>query len=54
MKNRTTLLLPFLLTLTACAPSTAVIDLHDSLEPLRQRFNAERDRPRILAVFSPT
>ncbi len=30
-----------------------LIDLAGSLEPLRARFNAERDRPRIVAIFSP-
>jgi len=28
--------------------------LTDSIEPLRQQFNAEKDRLRVLALFSPT
>jgi len=28
--------------------------LTDSIEPLRQQFNAEKDKLRVLALFSPT
>jgi len=28
--------------------------LSESLEPLRQQFNAEQDKPRVLALLSPT
>jgi hypothetical protein len=30
------------------------IDLADSLEPLREAFDAARGRPRLLAILSPT
>jgi hypothetical protein len=28
--------------------------LTDSIEPLRQQFNADKDKLRVLALFSPT
>ena len=28
--------------------------LSNSIEPLRQQFNADKDRLRVLALFSPT
>lgn len=31
-----------------------MITLRDSLQPLIDRFNAEKDKPRILALLSPT
>ena len=31
-----------------------IIVLRDSLDPLRQQFNADRDKLRVLALFSPT
>ncbi len=34
--------------------SKALISLADSLEPLRRQFNAEKDKPRVLAILSPT
>ena len=34
--------------------SEPLISLADSLEPLRDRFNAEKDKPRVLAILSPT
>jgi len=36
-----------------CAHPSMTI-LGDSLDPIREAFNAERGRPRILALFSPT
>ena len=34
--------------------SNPLISLADSLEPLRRQFNAEKDKPRVLAILSPT
>ncbi len=31
-----------------------LISLEDSVEPLRKRFNAEADKPRVVAILSPT
>lgn len=31
-----------------------LIYLQDSLVPLQERFNAQPDRPQVLAIFSPT
>jgi len=31
-----------------------VQSLADSLDPLRDRFNADRDKPRFIAILSPT
>lgn len=35
------------------APARMTV-LSDSLEPLRQQFNADKDKLRVLALFSPT
>jgi len=38
-----------------CAtPQNQVIRLADSFEPLRQQFNSDKHRVRVLALFSPT
>ncbi len=34
--------------------SEPLISLADSLKPLRDQFNAEKDKPRVLAILSPT
>jgi hypothetical protein len=34
--------------------SEPLISLADSLDALRERFNAEKDKPRVLAILSPT
>jgi hypothetical protein len=42
-------------TFTGCAEYTsAPISLANSVQPLRDRFNADRNRPRFLAILSPT
>ncbi len=33
---------------------TSLISLADSLAPLQERFNAAVDKPRVLAILSPT
>ena len=33
---------------------SALISLADSLAPLKEHFNAAADRPRVLAILSPT
>lgn len=33
---------------------TSLISLADSLAPLKERFNAAVDKPRVLAILSPT
>ncbi len=33
---------------------TPLISLADSLKPLQDRFNAEKDKPRFVALLSPT
>ncbi len=33
---------------------TELTTLTDSLQPLIDRFNAEKDKPRIVAILSPT
>lgn len=46
----------FLIALTGCqgtAKRSNMIVLGESMEPLRERFNAEKHRPRIVALFSP-
>ena len=35
------------------APAQMTV-LSDSIEPLRQQFNADKDKLRVLALFSPT
>ena len=35
------------------APARMTV-LSDSIEPLRQQFNADKDKLRVLALFSPT
>jgi hypothetical protein len=35
-------------------PPLKVTVLTDSIEPLRQQFNADKDKLRVLALFSPT
>ncbi len=38
-----------------CAANDAtVIDLRGSIERLREKFNADADKPRLVALFSPT
>lgn len=38
-----------------CAtPQNQVIRLANSFEPLRQQFNADKQKVRVLALFSPT
>lgn len=34
--------------------SKLLVSLADSLEPLRDRFNAAKDKPRFVALLSPT
>ena len=34
--------------------STELISLADSIAPLRDRFNADKDKPRFTAILSPT
>ena len=44
------------LILAGCASNTAIrapIPLN-TLDPLRDHFNSQRDRPRIIGLFSPT
>ena len=44
-----------LLASSACAArKPAVTSLEDSLEPLREFFNANASRPRFVAIMSPT
>lgn len=53
---RLVIALPFLVALTGCsatAKRTNMIMMNESMEPLRERFNAEKDRSRIVALFSP-
>ncbi len=33
---------------------TPLISLADSLKPLQDRFNAAKDKPRFVAILSPT
>lgn len=33
---------------------TPLISLADSLKPLQERFNAQKDKPRFVALLSPT
>jgi len=50
-------MIPLLLAFGGCRsdrPRLEMIGHNGSLEPLRRLFNAEKDRPRILAVLSPT
>jgi hypothetical protein len=35
-------------------PQGDLISLQNSIEPLRQQFNADKDKVRVLALFSPT
>ena len=34
--------------------SMTLISLADSLQPLRERFNSEKDKHRFIAILSPT
>ncbi len=34
--------------------STALISLTDSLQPLREWFNSQKDKHRFIAILSPT
>jgi len=47
-----------LLALAGClaprATAPSLIELNDSLDPLRNHFNDNRDRLRIVALLSPT
>ena len=48
--------LPLLLALAGCHSGSGrmeMIDTNGSLQPLRGRFNAERDRVRVVALLSP-
>ncbi|MEK6644615.1 MAG: hypothetical protein AABZ08_11975 [Planctomycetota bacterium] len=51
MSNRYSLLVPFVGLLAGCQAD--VTTLNDTMAPLRDRFNADKHRPRILALFSP-
>ncbi len=42
------------LTLGKPAGGTSLISLADSLTPLQERFNAAVDKPRVVAILSPT
>ncbi|HKQ50280.1 MAG TPA: hypothetical protein VJZ71_19560 [Phycisphaerae bacterium] len=45
----------FPLYLGGCASGPSrLVTLGDSIEPVRSTFNADRDKPRVVAVFSPT
>ena len=37
-----------------CAASTDVITMTESLDPLRDHFNANKNKHRFIAVLSPT
>jgi hypothetical protein len=37
-----------------CLASTGLIDLSTSLNPLRDQFNAHKDKVRFLTLLSPT
>lgn len=53
----TLLAVPILLVLNGCqtsSPRANVTVLAESLQPLRERFNADSDRLRVVALFSPT
>lgn len=44
----------FLAVFAGChSPRVELAMLDSSAEPLQTRFNAEKDRPRVLALFSP-
>jgi hypothetical protein len=50
------LTLPVVLSLAGCqagSRSIELIDLNGSVQPLRERFNADRGRLRVVALFSP-
>jgi len=32
----------------------SLVNLADTVEPMRARFNRDRDRPRFVAILSPT
>lgn len=54
---RTTLLIGAVAAMSAAAPAAAklpVVSLADSIEPLRKQFNDAADRPRVVALLSPT
>ena len=42
------------LTLGRPVGGTSLISLADSLAPLQERFNAAVNKPRVLAILSPT
>jgi len=44
----------FLPLLAGCHNASPMTVISDSVEPLRARFNAHADRPRIIAFFSPS
>lgn len=37
-----------------CQTATKIVTLDKSLEPLRLQFNADRGKPRFIALLSPT
>ncbi|MBI1826649.1 MAG: hypothetical protein HYR83_09730 [Planctomycetes bacterium] len=49
-------LAPLLLTFTGCrmvSPRSELTVLNGSIEPLRKAFNADQERMRVVAIFSP-
>ncbi len=42
------------LTFATPVGGTSLISLADSLTPLQERFNAALDKPRVVAILSPT
>lgn len=47
-------LLPLFLSGCATGNAPRLVTLGDSLEPLRAHFNAQRGKPRVIGLFSPT
>lgn len=47
-------LLPLFLTGCATGNASRIVTLGGSLEHLRAHFNAQRGKPRVIGLFSPT
>ena len=55
--RRLILIAAVVVVVAGCQPDAGavrLVPLRGSENPLRERFNADRDRPRIVALLSPT